>query len=240
MSSKTFPTTEFERALFETGARFVLGIDEVGRGAIAGPVAVGIALIDSQSTNLDEIPNGLRDSKLLSEKQREQLFEPVGDWVHASAVGMASAQEIDQLGIVEALSLSAGRAIGQLLEQSELRNQMAQDGTVILLDGSHNWLGLRAGGFKVTVRTKADRDCASVAAASVLAKVKRDRLMVELSDEFADYGLAGHKGYASATHIDALRRLGPSAIHRVSWLKKILQTDALEGLEIGIGGEGLN
>jgi ribonuclease HII len=93
---------------------------------------------------------------------------------------------------------------------------------VIILDGSHNWLGPKARGIDVMVRTKADRDCVSVAAASVIAKVARDNLMIELSGNFAAYGLSGHKGYASASHIEAVRSLGPSSEHRVTWLTKIL------------------
>lgn len=240
MSSKTYPTNDVERALFATGARFVLGVDEVGRGAIAGPVAVGVALLDFKHTDIDNIPNGLRDSKLLTEKQREQLYEPVSEWVAAYAVGFSSAEEIDSLGIVESLATAAGRAIGDLLRNSVVASQLASDGAHILLDGSHNWLGFRAGGFPVTVRPKADRDCVSVAAASVLAKVQRDRYMVELAQIHPHYGFDGHKGYASASHIAALKERGPSKIHRVTWLKKILQTDALRGLENADLGEGLN
>jgi ribonuclease HII len=222
MSSKTSPTTEVERQLFAAGARFVLGIDEVGRGAIAGPVAVGVAILDSKTNNIDAVPAGLRDSKLLSEKQRKALIDPVEDWVRASAVGYSSAEEIDTNGIVNALAVAASRAITELLQDAELRVQIVTDGATILLDGSHNWLQQHSGGLPVVVRTKADRDCAVVAAASVVAKVKRDRLMVDLANEYQGFGLEGHKGYASAGHIDAVRAVGPTAIHRKTWLTKIL------------------
>ena len=228
MSSKASPTTNVERQLFAAGARFVIGVDEVGRGAIAGPVAVGVAILDSQTNNIDAVPAGLRDSKLLSEKQREALIEPVRQWVFSSAVGFASAEEIDSNGIVWSLAVSASRAISTLLEDSTLRSQIAADGATILLDGSHNWLQQHAGGLPVVVRPKADRDCAVVAAASVVAKVERDNLMVELAQEYAGFGLEGHKGYASAGHIAAVRTIGPSSIHRKTWLTKILADSPFE------------
>jgi len=228
MSSKTSPTTEVERQLFAAGARFVLGVDEVGRGAIAGPVAVGVAILDSKTNNIDAVPAGLRDSKLLSEKQREALIGPVEQWVHSSAVGYSSAEEIDTNGIVNALAVAASRAITELLQDAELRVQIVTDGATILLDGSHDWLQQHSGGLPVVVRTKADRDCAVVAAASVVAKVKRDRLMVDLANEYQGFGLEGHKGYASAGHIEAVRTVGPSKIHRKTWLTKILADSPFE------------
>jgi len=222
MSSKTSPTIEFERSLTQGGARFIIGIDEVGRGAVAGPVAVGVALIDTHSPVFAEIPSGLRDSKLLSERQREVLQPLIETWMHAGSVGMVDASAIDEKGIVHALALSASRGLTSLLEQSGVAAAIARDGAVILLDGTHNWLEGHTGGLPVTVRAKADRDCASVAAASVLAKVARDHLMVELAAEHPGYGFEGHKGYASELHIKAIRSLGPSAVHRKTWLTKIL------------------
>jgi ribonuclease HII len=127
---------------------------------------------------------------------------------------MSSAEEIDKIGITKALALAAERAIEKL--------SFEPTGARILLDGSHNWLGNRSYGVPVAVRPKADRDCASVAAASVLAKVTRDRLMVELAEEFPGFGFEGHRGYASEAHIEAVRRLRPSVQHRVTWLDRIL------------------
>jgi ribonuclease HII len=222
MSSKTFPTTDFERSLSTEGVRYIIGIDEVGRGAVAGPVAVGVAMVDVQAAEFDKIPFGLRDSKLLSERQREALIEPVKNWVVAGAVGMVDAKTIDEKGIVFSLSLSAARALTELLDQDGIARQIAKNGAFILLDGTHNWLAGHTGGLPVTVRPKADRDCASVAAASVLAKVARDHLMVELSAQHPLYGFDSHKGYASETHIAAIRTHGPSAVHRKTWLTKIL------------------
>jgi ribonuclease HII len=223
MSSKTYPSLSFEHELWAKGPRFVIGIDEVGRGAIAGPVAVGVAVIDQKEIDAKgDWPKQLCDSKLISEKVRNEIVAPVQSWVRASSVGMVSAQEIDDLGIVSALASSAATALAELFSDQKLRQEIVTDGAVIILDGSHNWIGPKASGIEVVVRTKADRDCVSVAAASVIAKVRRDYLMIALDLEVPGYGLAGHKGYASANHIAALQTLGPSAIHRLSWLTKIL------------------
>ncbi|MEN9956323.1 MAG: hypothetical protein RLY34_1130 [Actinomycetota bacterium] len=223
MSSKTFPSLQFENELWASGARFVIGMDEVGRGAIAGPVAVGVALLDKLDPKSETAwPEKLCDSKLISAKVRNEIVDPVGNWVTGSAVGMVPASQIDSNGIVEALAAAGGMALNQLLENAALRKQIIQDGAVIILDGSHNWIGPKASGMTVVVRTKADRDCVSVAAASVIAKVARDNLMIELAKNLPEYGLEGHKGYASASHIAAVRDFGPSEEHRVSWLGKIL------------------
>ncbi len=227
MSSKTFPTLELEHSLFSAGRRFIIGIDEVGRGAIAGPVAVGATLLDSASQSISEPwPANLADSKLMTEKARMVAAPQVSTWVAGAAVGYASAAEIDKNGIVWALATSAGRALESLLSEAQLRANIAADGAIILLDGSHNWLGALAAGIPVIVRPKADRDCVSVACASVIAKVARDNLMIELGKSTPGYLFEGHKGYASEAHIQALRGLGPSAEHRLTWLTKILQPEA--------------
>ncbi|MFM1992648.1 MAG: hypothetical protein RL600_476 [Actinomycetota bacterium] len=227
MSSKTFPSLNLEQELWAAGARFVIGMDEVGRGAIAGPVAVGVALLDRQDARVKTSwPDKLCDSKLISEKVRNEIVGPVTEWVSASAVGMVSAAEIDDRGIVAALAQAGSGALAQILENQELRRQIIHDGAVIILDGSHNWLGPKASGIDVMVRTKADRDCVSVAAASVIAKVARDNLMIELGKRITGYELEGHKGYASAAHIAAVRNLGPSSEHRVTWLGKILADES--------------
>lgn len=222
MSTKTFPNLNLERTLFDQGARYILGIDEVGRGAIAGPVAVGVSLLDS-SKLAEPWPSQLRDSKLIGEKIREEIFEPTGAWASQWAVGMASAREIDANGIVWCLEAAAKRAVDQL--------EINFDEVHAILDGSHNWLARAP--FPVKVQTKADRDCASVAAASVLAKVTRDRHMVSLAKQIEGYGLEGHKGYASAGHIAAIRELGPSQEHRLTWLTRILADP-----DSAVSGEG--
>jgi len=223
MSSKTsqLPSLSFENSFFETGTRFVIGIDEVGRGSIAGPVAVGVCLLDKQR-DLSSWPVKLKDSKLITEKTREEIFPLVSSWVSGWAVGMATVEEIETKGIVESLSLAGSRAIEQLTRDPALREAITKDGVMLILDGSHNWLGSKALGMPVTVKTKADRDCVSVACASVLAKVTRDKLMLEIHDQHPMFGLASNKGYASESHISALREHGPSPVHRVSWLTKIL------------------
>lgn len=230
MSSKTFPSLEVElEQAASHGVRFVIGVDEVGRGALAGPVAVGAALIDLQSNT--PWPADLRDSKLISEPNREKLAPQVRDWVLASGVGMVAAAEIESNGIVSSLRAAGSAAISTLLDAVRAKSQAAtlvNEGCLILLDGSHNWLGSSTAGFTVVTRTKADRDCVSVAAASVIAKVARDRAMIELNETLSEYGFAGNKGYSSSAHIEALRQFGPSSEHRTSWLAKILASDSTE------------
>lgn len=222
MSSKTYPTLQTESKLFERGNRFVIGIDEVGRGAIAGPVAVGVSLIDKQNPNLNSWPEKLQDSKLMTPKSRAEITAPLETWIESYAVGYSTNQEIDESGISEALKMAAARALAELLSKGSLRSELANQGGVILLDGSQNWLGKQAAGLEVDLQVKADTTCVSVACAAVLAKVKRDALM-ELQDlDYPEYGFAGHKGYASAKHIEALRAYGPSPIHRLTWLTRIL------------------
>jgi len=200
----------------------VIGIDEVGRGAIAGPVAVGVSLLDSSNTQLNSWPEKLQDSKLMSAKGRSSITGQLEDWVAGFAVGYSSNEEIDEKGISEALRLAASRALSELTRDAALREQMATQGAVILLDGSQNWLGKMASGLEVDIQVKADTNCVSVAAASVLAKVRRDALMEQFDESYPVYGFAGHKGYASAKHILALKTHGPSVIHRISWLTRIL------------------
>jgi ribonuclease HII len=222
MSSKTYPSLDSERRIFERGNRFVIGIDEVGRGAIAGPVAVGVSIIDKTNRNLESWPEKLQDSKLMTAKSRSEITQPLVDWVSSYAVGFSANTEIDAVGISEALRLAAGRALDELFKDANFRKMIAEDGAVILLDGSQNWLGKVSYGLDVNLQVKADTNCVSVAAAAVLAKVTRDSLMQDLDQQYPGYGIAGHKGYASAAHIAALRSLGPSAIHRVTWLTRIL------------------
>jgi ribonuclease HII len=222
MSSKTYPSLDSERRIFERGNRFAIGIDEVGRGAIAGPVAVGVSLIDKTNPNLESWPQMLQDSKLMTAKSRSEITQPLVDWVSSYSVGFSANTEIDAVGISEALRLAAGRALDELFKDANFRKMIAEDGAVILLDGSQNWLGKVSYGLDVNLQVKADTNCVSVAAAAVLAKVTRDSLMQELDQQYPGYGIAGHKGYASAAHIAALRSLGPSAIHRVTWLTRIL------------------
>lgn len=222
MSLKTFPSLLTESRLFERGNRFVIGIDEVGRGAIAGPVAVGVSVLDKQNPNLKNWPEKLQDSKLMTPKSRTEITAELESWVDGYAIGYSSNQEIDQSGISEALRTAASRALSELFESDSLRSAFASEGAVILLDGSQNWLGKQAAGLEVDLQVKADTSCVSVAAAAVLAKVKRDAVMQQHDETYPEYGFAGHKGYASAAHIQALKTHGPSAIHRLTWLTRIL------------------
>lgn len=211
------PTLEVENELFASGARYVIGCDEVGRGAIAGPVAVGLCAIDIDAAQGLErrMPEGLRDSKMLSERRREAIAPLASAWATQFAVGLASAEEVDRLGITACLGLAGKRALAELHAAG-----LAILDSVLLLDGHHDWLN-PALGTPLTVRTrvKADRDCGSVAAASVIAKVHRDRLMIAADAELPGYEWSGNKGYGSAGHFAAIDRLGPSRLHRLSWLK---------------------
>ena len=214
------PTLDYERRFRSSGARLLAGIDEVGRGALAGPVSVGIAVVDLQQQKLLA---DVRDSKLLKVADRERLVPLVRDWSVASAVGHASATEIDELGIIAALRLAGNRAWFAVLAAG-VRPE------VVLLDGSHNWLSpdLQPSLFDdapaepgcdapVHTLVKADMQCLSVAAASVLAKVERDRTMQELHLEYPAFGWDVNKGYGTALHREAIRTRGPSPYHRVSW-----------------------
>lgn len=207
----TEPTLDFEAELHEAGARYVIGCDEVGRGAIAGPVAVGLCVVD---LTVGTMPLGLRDSKLLSEKRREELAPIAARWGLFTAVGLASAAEIDAIGIIAALGLAGKRALLRLHDAGAIIRD-----SVVLLDGSHDWLSpALSSPPRLQTRVKADRDCASVAAASVVAKVHRDRIMIAAHDDFPGYGWSSNKGYGSAGHFEAIAELGATALHRHSWL----------------------
>ncbi|KAB1659577.1 ribonuclease HII [Pseudoclavibacter chungangensis] len=211
------PTLELERALLEVpGTDVVIGVDEVGRGALAGPVMVGACAVRRAQVEAG-FPAGLRDSKLLSAKRREAIAPAVREWAFACGVGSATAREIDENGITACLALAATRALGVLFSLG-----VEVGGALVVLDGSHDWLGpsLR-NPVRIMVRPKADRDCASVSGASVIAKVNRDGIMsgAHTTDETLEaYGWAANKGYGSAAHLAAIDRLGPSAWHRRTWL----------------------
>ncbi len=206
-----------ETTLWDAGARLVAGVDEVGRGALAGPVSVGVAVLKRCTA----WPLGLADSKELSPKAREALAAVIPDFGVGRAVGHASALEIDEHGIIAALRLAGSRALASL----------AAGGVVpdaILLDGRHDWLTPPAADLfsddagaafiaPVTMVVKGDRLCASIAAASIVAKVERDELMRAAHVSHPAYGWGGNKGYGAAGHMAALREHGPSPLHRVSW-----------------------
>jgi len=206
------PTLDVERAMLSDGASCVIGCDEVGRGALAGPVAVGFAVVNAA---MAPIPAGLRDSKMLSEPKRELLAPLAVAWAAHSAVGLASAEEVDRLGIMACLGLAGKRALAELYAAG-----VDVAGGVVLLDGSDDWLNKALNTpLSVVTRVKADRDCGSVAAASVIAKVHRDRLMIAYDAAQPGFSWADNKGYGSAAHMSAIAERGPSALHRKSWLK---------------------
>lgn len=215
------PTLRIERDLLRAhGVRWLAAVDEVGRGALGGPVTVGVVLVDLETRSA---PTGVRDSKLLSPAARERLVPRLRRWAPAWAVGHASAAEIDSVGILRALRLAGERAFAQLPHRPDH----------VLLDGSYDWVSRPAPALfdedgaiaadvtedppPVTVRVKADMACSSVAAASVLAKTTRDAIMVDLATRYPAYGWHENKGYASPDHLGALRRLGPCDEHRRSW-----------------------
>jgi len=227
MSPTAIPNLKVERELFDTGAPVVLACDEVGRGALAGPVAVGLVLIDA---SVRRMPAGLRDSKLMTEPRREAMAPRAAAWVRGWAVGEASAAEIDELGIMACLGLAGARAYAALTTAQEVALDVP-----LLLDGNYDWLSPsiqhRA---RVTTRIKADRDCASVAAASVIAKVHRDRGMRSAHDDLPLYGWDENKGYSSRGHFAALAEHGPSAMHRQTWLHERPE-EAPALFDLGVG-----
>jgi len=220
------PSLRVEKRLVRGGSCRVAGMDEVGRGSPAGPAFVGVVVVDA---SVARVPPGVRDSKLLSPSRREALVPAIQSWAADWGVGEASASEVDRFGVNGALRLAGWRALGQLLSPPDL----------VLLDGGHDWLtppptieesepvvGPASPGPSpeqpvarpsVVTRVRADRACASVAAASILAKVARDAVMVELAGAHPDYGWEENKGYGTSAHFDALRRLGPTPHHRLSW-----------------------
>ena len=217
---RTRPDRSLEKALLET-YDYVGGLDEVGRGALAGPVSVGLAIVARRTD--DDFPEGLADSKQLTARARTVLIEPVRGWLVDHAVAHASPAEIDEHGIIGALRMAGLRALQQVADRGHAPG-------VIILDGVADWLTALEGTHApkdspepaevpstppVRMEVKADARCAVVAAASVLAKVERDRLMADLDDP--GYGWASNKGYASPAHVRGLTALGTSDQHRRSW-----------------------
>lgn len=205
------PSLVLERRLLRDHP-LLIALDEVGRGALAGPVAVGATVVDAAAARR-RVPRGLRDSKLVPEKRRPEVAERAGAWAPASAVGWAASSEIDEVGIMRALGLAASRAI-----VAACGDAWDASAALVILDGNHDYVSaVHPGALTVRSIIKADRDCASVAAASVLAKVARDALMVGLAPQFPDYQWERNKGYASLEHRDAIRRGGLTPHHRSSW-----------------------
>jgi ribonuclease HII len=196
------PDLSFESALWGEGVRLVAGIDEAGRGALAGPVAAG-AVILPERDDLTELLAGVQDSKQISAKNRQVQAELIWEVAVGAAVGFASATEIDEIGIMPATRMAALRALAQLPEHPEH----------LLID----YIRIHGAGLPSTSLTKGDCRSLSIAAASILAKVARDAVMVQLESEYPGYGFAAHKGYGTAAHRRAIEELGPSPVHRMSF-----------------------
>lgn len=210
-----------------SGLRWLVGMDEVGRGALAGPVGVGAVRIDAQAVTAasdeDPIPAGLRDSKQVPLTRRAALAEEIAQWRPQHAVAYASPQEIDAVGITLALNLAGRRALAALAGHGPVEG--------VLLDGVHDWLSApltldaalvfgEAADVEippVTTIVKGDACVATIAAASVLAKVHRDALLRELDAQTPGYGWATNAGYGSAAHREAIRTRGITPHHRRSW-----------------------
>ena len=273
------PTLDLERSLAAQGYDLITGFDEVGRGALAGPVMVGCAAIwarDLEPLDGDDavelsgrtylgVPDGVADSKMLTEHRREAIFDELRDWCTAYAVGQASNTEIDEWGITYALGVAALRALSQVERELGLRlggglaarkASMESGGEIVegrpgdsvgesigncgesvralpkvagILDGPSDYITKALNTFDapdvpipadITTKVKGDQHCATVATAAVIAKVTRDRLMVDLAQSnprYAAYEWAHNKGYGSAAHRTAIAEHGPTPLHRVSW-----------------------
>ena len=192
---------EIENSLYAEGYKLICGVDEAGRGPLAGPVCAAAVILPKGL----ELP-GLNDSKKLTDKKRRELFPIIKEQAIAYGIGLASHQEIDELNILQATYLAMERAIDQLEGKADFA----------LIDGN------RAKDFGLPVRTvvKGDSLSASIAAASILAKVTRDDIMLEMADMYPEYGFEVHKGYGTKAHYEALRQHGHSSIHRMTFLRK--------------------
>ena len=194
---------QLENSIYATsGASYIAGVDEAGRGPLAGPVCAAACILPR---NL-EIP-GLNDSKKLSSKARDSLYDIIINSAVSYGIAFATVEEIESLNILNATFLAMNRALSQLSPQPALA----------LIDGNRN------SGISIPSRcvVKGDSLCADIAAASVLAKVTRDRYMLTMAEKYPEYGFEKHKGYGTAQHYAALRQFGPSSIHRPSFLRKM-------------------
>ena len=194
------PSFEFEEKLYARGYTAVCGCDEAGRGPLCGPVVAAAVILPSGL-----VIDGLNDSKKLTEKKREALFEVIKEKAVAYAIAEASPEEIDDINILNASMLAMRRAVEALSVPADFA----------LIDGNCSR------GFKIPTETvvKGDSKSYSIAAASILAKVTRDRGCIELDKEYPEYGIAKHKGYPTKEHMDAVRQHGPAPIYRKSFLK---------------------
>jgi len=196
------PDLTHELELWQAGVQIVAGVDEAGRGALAGPVAAGVVVLPNQH-DLPQALAGVRDSKQMTAKDRRYWATHIESLAVACQVGFAGAEEVDELGIIPATRLAAMRAIARL---PQLPGHL-------LIDA----ISIPGAGIPETSLIKGDRRSLSIAAASILAKVQRDALMVEIDEQYPGYGFAAHKGYGTAHHRAAIEELGPCPIHRMSF-----------------------
>ncbi len=193
---------DYENEIYDSGFKIICGVDEAGRGPLAGPVCAAAVILPRNI----EIP-GLNDSKKLSEKKRESLFEIIKEKSLSYGIAFASVTEIEELNILNATYLAMNRAVEKLNMVPELA----------LIDGNRN-AGIK---FESRCVVKGDARCADIAAASILAKVSRDRFMYEEAKKYPEYHFEKHKGYGTKLHYEAIREFGPCPIHRMSFLKKM-------------------
>ena len=193
---------KLENEIYDSGVKLLCGVDEAGRGPLAGPVCAAAVILPRGC----EIP-GLNDSKKLTEKKREELYDRIVDSAVSYGIAFGTVEEIEALNILGATFLAMNRAIAKLDPQPELA----------LIDGNRN------AGILVNSRciVKGDASCADIAAASILAKVTRDRYMLELASQYPQYLFEQHKGYGTKLHYETLREFGPSPVHRHSFLRKM-------------------
>ena len=193
---------KLENEIYDSGVKLLCGVDEAGRGPLAGPVCAAAVILPHGC----EIP-GLNDSKKLTEKKREELYDRIVDSAVSYGIAFGTVEEIEALNILGATFLAMNRAIAKLDPQPELA----------LIDGNRN------AGILVNSRciVKGDASCADIAAASILAKVTRDRYMLELASQYPQYHFEQHKGYGTKLHYEMLREFGPSPVHRPSFLRKM-------------------
>ena len=205
---KPWPDASRERALYQNGARTIVGIDEVGKGSWAGPLVIGIAMLSDEVIFGDQPAvalGGVRDSKQLLEAKREAMFDEVAAKCLRWSTGLATAAECDELGMVAAQRLATARGFAAL----------GLNVDVAIVDGRWDFVSPHA--RKVVLEVKADVSCVSVSAASVLAKVTRDRMMRESASDYPQWHFDTNKGYPCPKHRTALQGYGPCAIHRKSW-----------------------
>lgn len=193
---------ELENEIYDSGVSLICGVDEAGRGPLAGPVCAAAVILPR---NIEIV--GLNDSKKLSEKSREKLYDEICEKAMSFGIAFASVEEIEELNILNAAMLAMNRAIAQLEPQPELA----------LIDGN------RSSAIEINSRCviKGDAKCADIAASSILAKVTRDRYMLEMAEKYPEYHFERHKGYGTKLHYEALREYGPCEIHRPSFLRKM-------------------